>query len=156
MERKSDFFMAIFQQFFDPLSQPKVTAGRDNLFSHMLSVRTSPFFKSSKTKQQKTMVATFETVGLAEWIIDDTCLVTIAFINCDREMLNNVNFLWSSLECLFLWNITIRLISLSKPWIIPHISNAKTVFLCCLVNVSCAFSLTWVHVWFHACLLTLF
>ena len=35
----------------------------------------SPLFKARKTKQQKTMVATGETVGLAEWIIDDTCLV---------------------------------------------------------------------------------
>ena len=42
------------------------------------SVRT-PLFKSSKTKQQKTMFAIGETVGLAEWIIDDTCLVYFAF-----------------------------------------------------------------------------
>ena len=41
----------------------------------MLSVRPSPLFKSSKTKQQKTMFATAVTMGLAEWIIDDTCLV---------------------------------------------------------------------------------
>ena len=62
----------------DSLGQPTVTAGSDHCFSHMLSVRTSvcpsPLFKSSQTKQQTTMVATGETVGLAEWIIDDTCL----------------------------------------------------------------------------------
>ena len=32
-------------------------------------------FKSRKTKQQKTLFATCMTMGLAEWIIDDTCLV---------------------------------------------------------------------------------
>ena len=37
-------------------------------------VRKSPLFKSRKTKQQKTM-ATGVTMGLAEWIIDDTCLL---------------------------------------------------------------------------------
>ena len=49
------------------------------LFSHMLSVRPSPLFKSRKTKQQKTMFATGVTMGQAEWIIDDTCLVTFVF-----------------------------------------------------------------------------
>ena len=43
-----------------------------SLFSHMLSVR--PSIRLSP-QQQKTMVATGETVGLAEWIIGDTCLV---------------------------------------------------------------------------------
>ena len=45
----------------------------------MLSVRPSPLFKSRKTKQQKTMFATSVTMGLAEWIIDATCLVDIIF-----------------------------------------------------------------------------
>ena len=35
------------------------------------------FLKSSKQNKQKTMFATGETVGLAEWIIDETCLVII-------------------------------------------------------------------------------
>ena len=37
-------------------------------------VRPSPLFKITKTNKAKTMLATGETVGLAEWIIDDTCL----------------------------------------------------------------------------------
>ena len=41
--------------------------------------RPSALFKSRKTKQQKTMFATGVTMGLAEWIIDDTCLVNICF-----------------------------------------------------------------------------
>ena len=43
------------------------------VFAHV--VRPSPLFKSRKTKQQKTIFATGVTMGLAEWIIDDTCLV---------------------------------------------------------------------------------
>ena len=45
------------------------------VFAHV--VRPSPRFKSRKTKQQKTMFATSLTMGLAEWIIDHTCLVNI-------------------------------------------------------------------------------
>ena len=63
--------------FFDPLGQPKVTAGSDRCFCTCCpSVRPSLLFKSRKTKQQKTMFATSLTMGLAEWIIDDTCLVS--------------------------------------------------------------------------------
>ena len=48
------------------------------IFAHV--VRPSvPTFKSSKTKEQKTIVAIGRAVGLAEWIIDDTCLV-ICFV----------------------------------------------------------------------------
>ena len=42
-------------------------------------VRPSSLFKSRKTKQQKTMFATGVTVGLTEWIIDDTCNFLIIF-----------------------------------------------------------------------------
>ena len=60
------------QESIDPLSQPKATAGRDHCF------RTCcPSVNSRKTKQQKTMFATGVTMGLAEWIIDDTCLVPV-------------------------------------------------------------------------------
>ena len=63
--------------FFDPLGQPKVTAGRDNCFRTCCpSVRSYILFKSRKTKQQNTIFATGVTMGLAEWIIDDTSLVT--------------------------------------------------------------------------------
>ena len=60
----------------DPLGQPKVTASRDHCFRTCCPyVRPSLLFKSRKTKQQKTMFTTGLTMGLAEWIIDDTCLV---------------------------------------------------------------------------------
>ena len=70
--------------FVDPLGQPTVTAGSDNYFpTCYLSVR--PYFSNlAKAKQQKTMIATGETVGLAEWIIDDTCLVTNIFMRIRR------------------------------------------------------------------------
>ena len=45
------------------------------VFTHV--IRPSPLFKPRKTKQQKTMFATDLTMGLAEWIIDDTCLVSL-------------------------------------------------------------------------------
>ena len=61
---------------FDPLGQPTVMAGRDHCFCTCRpfvrpSVR-SHFSKQNKF-QAKTMVSTGETVGLAEWIIDDSC-----------------------------------------------------------------------------------
>ena len=60
----------------DPLGRPTIPAVSDHYSCTCCpSVRPSPLLKSSKTKQQKIMVATSETVGLAEWIIDDTCLV---------------------------------------------------------------------------------
>ena len=63
--------------YFDPLGQPKVMTCSDYFCSTCCPYFFCTFvlFKSSKTKQQKTMVATDETMGLAEWIIDDTCLV---------------------------------------------------------------------------------
>ena len=59
----------------DPLGQPTVTAGRDHCFStYRPSVRPH-FSKSNKTNKVKTILAIGENVGLAERIIDDTCLV---------------------------------------------------------------------------------
>ena len=46
-----------------------------SLVLHMLSVPT--FEILAKQNKVKTMFATGETVGLAEWIIDDTCLVLL-------------------------------------------------------------------------------
>ena len=59
----------------DPLGLPTVTAGSDHWFANVVrpSVR-SHFFKIFTLK---TMVTTGKTVGLAEWIIDDTCHVYI-------------------------------------------------------------------------------
>ena len=68
------------QYSFDPLGRPAIPAGKYDhyFFKCCPSVRSSPLFKSSKTKQQKIMVATGETVvGLAEWIIDYT------YISCN-------------------------------------------------------------------------
>ena len=56
-------------QFFIHSANPKSR--------HMLSVR--PHFSKQNKLQAKTMVATGETVGLAEWIIDDTYLVILTF-----------------------------------------------------------------------------
>ena len=57
------------------------------------------FSKSSKTKQiqVKTMFTTGKTVGLAEWIIDDTCLVYHSFLsgNCNVGINNLRDFLLS-------------------------------------------------------------
>ena len=64
------------------------------VFAHVVRSFVRPhFLKSSTQNKQKTMFATGETVGLAEWIIDETCLVEINFerfcsgnakILCDR------------------------------------------------------------------------
>ena len=52
------------------------------VFVHVVRpyVRHSPLFKSRKTKQQKKIFATVVTMGLAEWIIDDTCLVILFWL----------------------------------------------------------------------------
>ena len=66
----------LYRFSFDPLGRPTIPAGSDHCFATCCPyVRPSPLYKSSKTKRQKTMFATGETVGLAEWIIDDTCVV---------------------------------------------------------------------------------
>ena len=57
----------------DPQSRPVVII----VSAH---VRPSPLFTKRNKLQAKTMFATGETVGLAEWIIDDTCLVSYLFI----------------------------------------------------------------------------
>ena len=62
----------------DPLGRSTVTAGKDHCFcTCRTSVRTSvPTFQNlAKQNKAKTMFATGETMGLAEWIVDDTCLV---------------------------------------------------------------------------------
>ena len=49
------------------------------VFAHV--VRPYPLFKSSKTKQKNNVRHCRESVGRAEWIIDDTCLVYLYFFN---------------------------------------------------------------------------
>ena len=63
------------------------------VFAHVVrpSVRPSPLFKSRKTKQQKTMFATGVTMGLAYWIIDDTCLVSLYFLELFHEYSHNTD-----------------------------------------------------------------
>ena len=46
------------------------------------STFSSTFQNLAKQSKAKTMFATGETVGLAEWIIDDTCLVIFTVRNC--------------------------------------------------------------------------
>ena len=63
------------------------------VFAHVVrpSVRPSPLFKSRKTKQQKTVFTTVVTMGLAEWIIDDTCLVSFVMDHIHLQwMVKNV------------------------------------------------------------------
>ena len=65
----------------DPLGQPRVTAGSDHCF-HTCCPSICPYVRPHFSKllkqnnfQEKTMFTTGKTVGLAEWIIDYTCLV---------------------------------------------------------------------------------
>ena len=61
----------------DPLGRP--TVYRDHCFCTCHpSVPT--FQNLAKQNKAKTMFAIGETVGLAEWIIDDTCLVCISLM----------------------------------------------------------------------------
>ena len=60
-------------------TRPTHSLGRqESLFSQKSSV-CPHFSKSGITNKVKTMFATGETVGLAEWIIDDPCLVFYFF-----------------------------------------------------------------------------
>ena len=58
----------------DPLGRPTVTAGRDHCFCTCRPY-VPTFQNLAKQNETKTTFTTSETVGLAEWIIDDTCLV---------------------------------------------------------------------------------
>ena len=59
----------------DPQSRPVVII----VFAHVVRSYVHPRFSKQNKFQAKTMFATGETVGLAGWIIDDTCLVSTAF-----------------------------------------------------------------------------
>ena len=59
----------------DPQSRPVGII----VFAHVVSTSVSTFQNLAKQNKAKTKVTTSETVGLAVWIIDDTCLVIICF-----------------------------------------------------------------------------
>ena len=61
-------FGRMLTQLFDPRGRPTVSAGNDHCFC-----TCRPFARSSPLFKSKRMFTTGETVGLAEWIIDDTC-----------------------------------------------------------------------------------
>ena len=63
----------------DPRGRPTVPSGSIIIvFAHVVRSYVCPSHFSKQNKfQAKTMFITGETVGLAEWIIDDTCLVSI-------------------------------------------------------------------------------
>ena len=68
----------------DPRGRSAVTAGSDHYFhTCSLFVRQSvPTFQNltkQNNMQVKKVIATGRTVGLAEWIIDDICLVNVIF-----------------------------------------------------------------------------
>ena len=59
-----------------PQSRPVVII----VFVHVVRSSVRPHFSKQNNFQAKAMFSTGETVGLAEWIIDDTCLVSICFL----------------------------------------------------------------------------
>ena len=54
----------------DPQSRPEVIT----VFAHVVRTSVRIHFLKQNKFQAKTMFATGETLGLTEWIIDDTCL----------------------------------------------------------------------------------
>ena len=71
-----------------------LTAGSDNQFQTCPFVRPTNFSKSCKTKQlsSQIMLTTGGTVGLAEGIIDDTCVVMLissSFLHIDYSFPGN-------------------------------------------------------------------
>ena len=105
------------------------------VFAHVVrtSVRPSPLFKSRKTKQQKTTFATGVTMGLAEWIIDDNCLVSQLFLahpEGDRR------FSFAKLD--EIWNLDISLSRLSalSTWRSSGVSIFNSTSCCSLLTSS--------------------
>ena len=75
---KSDFGSHLPSPIFDPLGRPTVPARSDHYFCTLSPSVRPHFSKYQKTKQTslKIIIATGGTVGLAEGIIDDICLVS--------------------------------------------------------------------------------
>ena len=94
-------------QYFDPLGRPTIPAGSDNYFCTCPSVRPH-FANLAKQKQQKIIVTAGETVGLAEWIIDDTCLVFfVYFCNLLKPYIRPYNRNHISVQCKIYFNLPI-------------------------------------------------
>ena len=64
--------MVVILTEIDPLGQPKLKAGRNNCYRTCCP--SVPTFQNKTNFKRKQMFATGKTVGLAEWIIDDTNL----------------------------------------------------------------------------------
>ena len=60
-------------------------------FAHVVRPSVPTFQNLVKQNKAKTMVATGETVGLAEWFIDDTCPVFLYFVgNKEKRHLTKI------------------------------------------------------------------
>ena len=68
------------------------------VFAHVVRPSVRPHFSKQNKFQAKAMIANGETVGLAEWIIDDTCLVFISFPNTNCGPMNG-GTCYTSEEC---------------------------------------------------------
>ena len=67
--------LADFNQVLIHLANPQPRPLVITVFAHVVRTYVRAHFSNLANKKQHKMVATGETVGLAEWIVDDTCLV---------------------------------------------------------------------------------
>ena len=95
LEKKAKaFFSALFYLFItssscssflstiDPLGRP---IGSDHCFRTLMSLLFKNLAQQNKF-QAKTTLATGETVGLAEWIMDDTLLLCFCFVKKEKKI----------------------------------------------------------------------
>ena len=82
-------------KFVDPRGRPTVTADSDHCFC-TCSPSVCPHFSKQNKVQVKTMIATGETLGLAKWIIDDTCLVIFSWLKILHYAIYNIVSIMSS------------------------------------------------------------
>ena len=93
---------------FDPRGRPTVTAGSDNCFCTFVRPFVRPHDSKQIKFQAKTMFAAGETVGLAEWIIDDTFLllsVLLLLLPCHRHTFLAMKIVEPKSCFLFLLNV---------------------------------------------------
>ena len=91
-------------------------AGSDHCF-HTCRPFVLPHFSKQNKFQMRTMFATGETVGLAEWIIDDTCFVFFVPVEPFSEKFgtisapgNSLFLMWRRLVSYQTWNSEVTLI----------------------------------------------